>query len=656
MSRWGCPLADGENPHVDLAAYLAAWTQLPPDEFKGCYRSAYPAGLARPWAELVALEGANVIRAACTEAASKGFLDRLAEFVGKWEADAGRDPEEIAAMRTRTGGSGVMQAIIDQAEGMLDPASLLAVYEAYTACAIVRGPQGFRGTAFLVRPDMVLTAAHVVLDSDDVAGAKTWSNRLLEGLTFSFRPRDGVPGAARAKIYPAPKNALVALSQPWGQWSNKLNCNLTASLDPTFDYALIRLAQRVDHIKPVAVDPPATVEAGRRCWAVGYPGGNAGRVDIKDVVDDNPGGGRWLHRANTVEGMSGGCCINDLGKLAGLHEGAVKVPRDGTLVELNRGIGIAAIRDHQRKITGRDPMASRIFVPGLEFDDPEMVGDLYRAGLRLADAASAVKWDAAVRAVLRGADPSNPADLPGFHPWFTRDKFEEWVRRAAPRERLCFVSGERGAGASFCKQILRARLDPSGVDYLEISPTQVAAFSPREAIPSADPGTRSPSRTSAADFRYNDANDLIAQLRGSSQYIMGTRTVAIDFGSDGGSDRLIGTSWQEFIIRLLAEEAIRLVLIGLTRDEQTVLHDLLVDNPATEDIRTVHIQLAHVTSDEFESYASSLADARGVKLKLSELRTRTEPILGPYPYAPPGNLALQTAFFALAAMTLEAGL
>ena len=78
----------------------------------------------------MAREGANVVRAACVEAAAKGFLDRLAEFVGKWEADAGRDPAEIAAMRTRTGGSGIMQAIVDQAEGMLDPASLLAVYEA----------------------------------------------------------------------------------------------------------------------------------------------------------------------------------------------------------------------------------------------------------------------------------------------------------------------------------------------------------------------------------------------------------------------------------------------------------------------------------------------------------------------------------------------
>lgn len=656
-SRWGCPLADADDPPFDPAVCLAGWTTLSADDFKSCYKSTYPRGSARSWEELVAAAGVDVIRAACLEAAAAGFLDRLADVVGKWEADAGRDAAEIAAMLRRTSGSqGVMQAIINQAEGLLDPASLLAVYEAYAACAMVMTPQGFRGTAFLVRPDMVLTAAHVVLDCETKGAGKTWSDRLFDGITFSFRARDGAPSVERVVVRAAAKGALVAFSKPWGQWPNKLNCSLAVTQGgPTFDYALIRLAQRVEHIKPVPVDPPAGVETGRRCWAVGFPGGNAGKVDIKPVVDDKPGGGRWLHEANTLEGMSGGCCINDLGKLAGIHEGSVDISVGGKPGPFNRGVGIAAIRSHQNE-AGRDPMLSRIVVQGVEFEDAEMVGELYRTGQRLADAAFAGNWDLAVRAVLGGADPVLAAALPAFHPWFTRDRFEDWIRRAAPRERLCFVSGERGAGASFCKQILKARLDPSGIDYLEINPTQVAAFSPREAIPAAGAAMASPSRTSAADFRYNDANDLIAQLRGGGQYIPGARTIAIDFGPEGGPDRLIGTNWQAFILRLMAEEAIRLVLIGLTRDEQAVLHDLLLDNPATEDIRAVPIQLAHITADEFETYAGALADARGVRLKTADLRTRIEPILGPYPYVTPGNVALQTSFFALAAITLEAGL
>lgn len=597
-----------------------------------------------------------MIRAACLEAAAAGVLDRLADVVGKWEVDAGRKAEEVAAMLPLTSGGGVMQAIINQAKGFLDPKSLLAVYEAYDACAMVIGPQGPRGTAFLVRPDMVLTAAHVVLDCTGEDAARTWSERMFDDLLFSFRPREGGSTGDRVKVRAAAKGALVASSKPWGQWPNILNLSLTAPPEPTLDYALIRLAQRVEHVKPVPVDPPGGVEAQRRCWTTGFPGGTAGVVDIDVVVEANAGGGRWLHRANAVQGMSGACCINDLGKLAGIHEGSVILPVSGQNKPFNRGISIAAIRNHQKSTAGRDPMLSRIVVQGIELEDAEIVGELYRAGLRLADPAFETNWDAAVRAVLGGADPSLTAGLPAFHPWFSRDRFEDWIRRSAPRERLCFVSGERGAGAGFCKQILKATLDPSGIDFLEINPTQVAAFSPREAIPAVGVAMPSPSRTNAADFRYNDVNDLIKQLRGGGQYSAGPRTIAIDFGSEGEPGRLIGTSWQEFILRLLSEETVRLVLIGLTRDEQAVLHDLLLDNPATEDVRTVPIQLAHITADEFEIYASALADARGVRLKTVDLRKRIEPILGPYPYVTPGNAALQTSFFALAAITLEAGL
>jgi hypothetical protein len=649
-------LADGQDHPFDPAVYLAGWTMLPPDIFKICYKSTYPRGSALSWEELVASGGADPIRSACLEASAIGFLDRLADVVGKWEVDNGRPAADVAAMLPLTSGGGIMQAIINHATGFLDPRSLLAVYDAYNACAMVMGPQGPRGTAFLVRPDMVLTAAHVVLDCEGNDDARTWSNRIFDDLIFSFSPRDGAATPDRVQVRAAVKDALVASSKPWGRWPNLLNLSLSSPPEPTLDYALIRLAQRVEHIKPVAVDPPAGVDAQRRCWTTGYPGGNAGVVDIDVVVNANAGGGRWLHKANAVQGMSGACCINDLGKLAGIHEGSVTLPVEGENRPFNRGISIAAIREHQKSTAGRDPMLSRIVVQGVEFEDAELVGELYRAGQRLADPAFSSNWDAAVRAVLGGADPSLSAGLPAFHPWFTRDRFEEWIRRAVPRERLCFVSGERGAGASFCKQILKARLDPSGLDYIEISPTQVAAFSPREAIPAGSDAAPSPSRTGAANFRYNDADDLIAQLRGVGQYSTGPRTLVIDFGPDGGPDRLIGTSWQEFITRLLAEEAVRLVLIGLTADEQAVLHDLLLDNPATEDIRAVPIQIAHVTPDEFEAYVGALADARGVKLRTADLRQRLALILGPYPYAPPGNTALRTSFFALAAMTLEAGL
>jgi hypothetical protein len=152
-------LADGQDHPFDPAVYLAGWTMLPPDIFKICYKSTYPRGSALSWEELVASGGADPIRSACLEASAIGFLDRLADVVGKWEVDNGRPAADVAAMLPLTSGGGIMQAIINHATGFLDPRSLLAVYDAYNACAMVMGPQGPRGTAFLVRPDMVLTAA-----------------------------------------------------------------------------------------------------------------------------------------------------------------------------------------------------------------------------------------------------------------------------------------------------------------------------------------------------------------------------------------------------------------------------------------------------------------------------------------------------------------
>lgn len=648
------PAADDQSG--DPASYLAGWIRLlSPGDFQDCYQRTWPPGSARSWEELVAAAGTDVIRAACREAAAAGFLDRLADVVGKREADAGRDDTDITEMLVRTGGGGIMQAIVSKAKGFLDPKSLLAVYEAYDACAMVVGREGPRGTAFLVRPDMVLTAAHVVLDRDDSGSAPTWSDRLFDDLVFSFRPRDGAAPGNRVEVRAAARDALRAVSRPWGKWPNILNPHLAAPPEPTLDYALIKLAQRVEHVKPVAVDPPAGVEAKRRCWTTGYPGGTAGVVDIDQVVDADAGGGRWLHKANAVAGMSGSCCINDLGKMAGIHEGSVELVQNGKPVRFNRGIGIAAIRAHQKAAASRDPMLTRVVVPGVEFEDAALVRELHDAGLRLADPAFKAHWDAAVRRVLGGADPSLSADLPAFHPWFRRARFEDWIERAAPRERVCFIGGQRGAGASFCQQILKAKLDPSGVNYRAVNATQVAAFSPGEALAAMAAAPPSPTRTSAADFRYQDANDLIRELAGGGQYLSGPRTVAIDFGSQGGPGRLIGTNWQEFILGLLAAESIRLVLIGLTRAEQAVLSDRWLGNPPTEEIRGVSIQLEHVTADEFESYAGTLADARGLRLTTLQLRQRIEPILGPYPYATPGNPELQTAFFALAAIALERG-
>lgn len=632
------------------AAFLADWTHLSVKDFEGCYRSVYPRGQARSWEVLVADAGEQVILATCSEAAGGGFIDRLGRAVANWEHDQGRDPSEIAAMLDRTSGFGLMQAMTNQQRGFMDASILMPMLQASNACAIVFEAGEQIGTAFLVRPDLVMTAAHVVM----AANGASWAHTLRPDLQFSFKARENRSADERVKVLPAP-NALVDHSPPHGTPPNRLVQSLVSPADKRLDYALIRLAQRVEHVSPIDVDPPATVAMGLPCWAFGYPGGNALKMDVDVVTNDQPGGNRWLHTANAAPGMSGGCCINHLGRLAGIHEGAITTTRAGVSSVQNRGIGIAAIRAAQTA-AGKDPMAARSAVIGLEFDDPDMVRGLYRAGMYLASAAFAPTWRAMAKAVFLGADPEHADNLPGFHPWFPRPKFEEWVDRKSPQDRLCLVRGERGVGASFCARILRAKLDPAGLDYFELNPTQVSAMSLGEAFGSGGLDTPSASRTAAANFRYNDVNQLIAGLRRGSDTAPRTCCIAIDFGPVGGPDRLIASKWQECIIALLAEEWIRLVLIGLTEDEQNELIPLLEARPETADIFVEPITLDPVSLDEFKLYARKLAAARGHPPSPAELRDRLTAFTGTWRAADKPDPPVQTAFLALAAITFEAGL
>ena len=199
------------------AAFLADWTHLSVKDFEGCYRSVYPRGQARSWEVLVADAGEQVILATCSEAAGGGFIDRLGRAVANWEHDQGRDPSEIAAMLDRTSGFGLMQAMTNQQRGFMDASILMPMLQASNACAIVFEAGEQIGTAFLVRPDLVMTAAHVVM----AANGASWAHTLRPDLQFSFKARENRSADERVKVLPAP-NALVDHSPPHGTPPNRL--------------------------------------------------------------------------------------------------------------------------------------------------------------------------------------------------------------------------------------------------------------------------------------------------------------------------------------------------------------------------------------------------------------------------------------------------
>ena len=120
-------------------------------------------------------------------------------------------------------------------------------------------------------------------------------------------------------------------------------------------------------------------------------------MDVDLVTDINEESGRWLHRANTAGGMSGACCVNHMGQVAGLHEGTVQVVTGGAPTRVNRGVSIIAIRRAQAR-GGRDLLKLGTSAQGLEFQDPALVKEFYRAGKRLGGEAHAARWRAQVAA------------------------------------------------------------------------------------------------------------------------------------------------------------------------------------------------------------------------------------------------------------------
>lgn len=633
------------------AEKLAAWSKLPDGDIGNCYINVR-LPQAPVWEVVVATAPAAALKlAACKAAQDGGFLDQLANSIANWEQRMGRPADDIVTMLDDICHSGFMQGMTDQQRGFMRADILLPLVQARDACAIVfrTGPASEQqlGTAFLVRPDMVLTAAHVVMDiSDD---GRQWKSELKSGLAFRFRARPNQPQQNLVEVKPASNAALVSFALPYGEPPNHLSRSLDAVAAEYLDYALIRLEQRVNHLSPVNVADHATVKQGRPCWAFGYPGGNALMMDVDVVTEVNADSGRWLHCANSAEGMSGGCCVNHEGEVVGLHEGTLEIARSGVRIRRNRGISIGAIRNVQRR-GGKDPLAQAASAPGLEFEDAALVDGWYRAGQLLAGDAGAGAWRASVRAALGGLDPEDTAALPEFHPWFARGEVEKWIDSPDPAERLCLVHGEPGVGKSFCIHLLRGKLDPYA-DLVVFNPTQTNDMSWRDATGQASAADASDYRTAAATVRYRAIDSFLGELRERSANGARTCYVAIDFGPEGRPDRFAGSSWVELVATLAAAGWIRVLLIGLDPYERSVIIERLEARPETEDVAVTESELRPITATEFRTYAKQLAAARGKKLKEAQLSAFADKAIAA---GVPAPMAMVTAV--RAAIELEAAL
>ena len=660
---WLSEPTDGER--------LAAWTLLDTQVFAVIYTTvAKSAPNAARWATLgttipTEAAGANsqaLIRAACREAEAKGFLDRLAFAVVDSETSLmRRSAEEGGQLLDAIATSGEMQAVVDAARGFMDVDVLSAAFQAAQACALVYQGNKPIGTAFLVRPDVVVTAAHVVLDiGKDANGKDIWLGTLRPDLMFSFRAAPGDP-RARVEVVAAQRAAPLAFARPHGAPPNKLRASLTPPADTDLDYAYVQLAGPITHLNAVDISAPVEPEASENCFVIGFPGGNDLKFDTKQIESVDKAAGRMMHFVNAAPGMSGGCCVGRNGTVIGLHEGALPVllpdgkqdkNGDGEKLFRNRGVCLAKIRAGQQG--NADPLAIRRPTEQvIELSDPALVRTSYRNGLRLAGAELADKWRALVQWILGLPDlPGDGTTFPAFHPWFKRGDLERWTDSRKPAERLCYVYGEIGAGKSFSVEILRAKLANPTIDLLTINGTQTSAWSWEDAIAPIIPLDAPQFRTEAGAIRYDDVPALVQQLGqvgGVARTTANPLFVAIDFESAGEGVRFGRSPWLTFIEALAREDWARVMLIGLTDDERDSV-DVVLEAIG---LAPVLIRLNHLGEPELKEYLKALLRSRGLSLEPEVLTARIRDIRSHPMFLTSSQLSLATIEAALAAMAFE---
>lgn len=608
---------------MNIADLVAHWCKLDIELFRRLY-SRWTAGTdAATWSMLVAQAPAalnipqammELRRLACREALRVQVLGELALSISKVQYELGlsdsadADVMIAAVMNANVGGR--MQALVEPG-GLLERETLLGTLAVDNATAIVYRGTRVVGTAFLAAPDLVMTAAHVVLKNNGT----NFEKALDDGLSFSFRVYVGGASNQPVIAYPAASNPLVDCSLPWGRPPNLLLMAPPEDSPNRLDFALIRLDREMRHVNPLNVESPPKPYKDDALVVLGFPGGTAMRWHVGSVAVVETA--RLQHRANALPGMSGSCCINVDGLPVALHEGSLATNTfaigDGQNVAgVNRAVCLWVIRNAMRAGPA-DPLLTRPRSQALEFHDEAMVRRWAKAGLRFASGGLDAQWKEFVKAAI-GAQPDEVGTVAAFHPWFTRDIFEAWVDQNAAvpesRNRLCIVSGNPGTGKSFLASILRKRVRDEVKDTVVISATETTAWSWREAIEKWGvnldaPGGLRPEAGVATHDEAPKAAELIAGY-GDRQIARAAARplfVLIDFDGNASFQTDEEPPWLPFMSNLLGYQWVRLVVVGAPEFVTSGLADVMQDQELGSPVR---IRLDHVSADEFRGFARRL--------------------------------------------------
>ncbi|HYP04673.1 MAG TPA: trypsin-like peptidase domain-containing protein [Bryobacteraceae bacterium] len=508
---------------------------------------------------------------------------------------------------------GVMQRVLRSA-GLRSVSTLPAILRTARATALVTAKvpgtnKTTFGTGFLVSPTLMLTAAHVV--EPLIANMKEIPGSAETATVQFFNQLEQTKGQWPVKARFASK-WLVCMSPPNGS-NGKLALSDSSEAAQRLDFALIRLSEPVGDVEAVDVTEPPDPELNGRLTVMGYGGGTECLFDDHIVKQLDAAGCRILHDVNTVEGISGGPCIDSSGRAVGLHEGSL------TAVEpaYNRAIHLRAVRQWMKK-GGSDPLTPRSEPPRGIYDR-ETRRAWVAAGETLLGKTEVDRqqWLDSV-AHLSPDDPRGGASTDVFHPVFGRSDFHDWITAATdidgPR-RIALYSGQPGSGKSFSAAILRQRLKDSGDRVVVIPPAaakkplpEVMDFLTSEAggqnVNGSDVLLRPTEGVIRRDLLPDTFSQLLGVVRGGSRP-SALLWLIVDLGDDSALTSESLSNWKKFLIEAEKRTWVRLLIVGLSTANRG---DFRASAAKPDQVESRSI--SPITSDEFLESISAQARAQ----------------------------------------------
>jgi len=291
------------------------------------------------------------------------------------------------------------------------------------------------GTGFLVGPDLVLTANHVLADHV-VAGAQNAKQSGKRCAFFDHTDGDPItdpsspdvlPRVRRVDFHPDKWLEKSSGAFPGDGKFDAANPGQITGLKNNLDMVLIRLAEpiglysrrRTGGARRGWIDfPPATtpqLATDDRIIIPQHPGGHPQQIDFGRFNHNDESATRIRYNTETEKGSSGAPCFNQTFCLVGMHNAAYEVPKKP---RLNQAIRFDQILQLLKNDLFPLPPATKL-------------------------------WSV--------SDSDDRLEV-----FVGRDAFQEWIKTAATNspvdlsQRVFIVEGSRKSGKSFSARILRA--------------------------------------------------------------------------------------------------------------------------------------------------------------------------------------------------------